>query len=234
MARLLVSVTDADEARAAQSGGADIVDAKDPRAGALGALPEEALHAIGNALAPGTPLSIALGDATDLATTRTLARAAATRGALFVKLGFACIADASTVHAHLDAARGAARTASPAAGVVAVAYADADGLEAASAEGVLAAATSSAVDGVLLDTARKDAPALFDLWGCAAVRGWIERARGAGLLVAVAGRLDAAGVARASSLGADVVGVRGAACDGGRLGRVSEARVRALVAAAHA
>src|SRR6266849_1060268 len=43
-----------------------------------------------------------------------------------------------------------------------------------------------------------------------------------------------AAVARARSLGADVVGVRGAACVGGRTGRVSRARVAALRALADA
>ena len=57
---------------------------------------------------------------------------------------------------------------------------------------------------------------------------WVEEVRSLGLLVAVAGSLDAEGIVRLHSPLPDVVGVRGAACHGGRLGRVSAERVRAL------
>ncbi|RZK86999.1 MAG: hypothetical protein EOO66_20930, partial [Methylobacterium sp.] len=43
--RLLVSVRDADEAVMATRAGADLVDAKDPVRGALGALPVETIRA---------------------------------------------------------------------------------------------------------------------------------------------------------------------------------------------
>lgn len=233
MARLLVSVMDADEAMAAQSGGADIVDAKDPSTGALGALTGEDVRRIREALRPDTPLSVALGEATDVPTTHERAAVAATHGAHFVKLGFATVTDPGRVEAHLDAARAGANTRAAGPGIIAVAYADADRIGAASPEAILAVATSSAAHGILLDTARKDAPGLFELWDRAAILDWIDCAHAAQLLVAIAGRLDADGVARAAALGADIVGVRGAACDGGRRGRVAAARVRALVAAAH-
>ena len=48
--RLLVSVADAAEARAALAGGADIIDAKEPRHGALGAVAPDVLRAIRNAV----------------------------------------------------------------------------------------------------------------------------------------------------------------------------------------
>ena len=44
--RLLVSVTSAAEASAALAGGADVIDAKDPRRGALGAVSPQTLRAI--------------------------------------------------------------------------------------------------------------------------------------------------------------------------------------------
>src|SRR5262249_27258839 len=66
--RLLVSVASAAEALAALGGGADVVDAKDPHAGALGAVSAEVLHGIRAAIAGARPLSAALGDAIDEAT----------------------------------------------------------------------------------------------------------------------------------------------------------------------
>jgi (5-formylfuran-3-yl)methyl phosphate synthase len=52
-------------------------------------------------------------------------------------------------------------------------------------------------------------------------------ARAAGRLVALAGSLDGDAIARLAGL-ADVVGVRGAACRGGRSGEVDAGRVAEL------
>src|SRR5205807_2505917 len=95
------------------------------------------------------------------------------------------------------------------------------------------AAIRAAAAGVLLDTATKRAP-LFAVESPAGVAAWVAAAHAAGLFAALAGGLSGPDLARARSLGADVVGVRGAACVGGRTGRVSRARVAALRALAEA
>ena len=51
--QLLVSVAARSEARAARLGGADVIDAKDPRDGALGAVRPELLGALREAVGPG-------------------------------------------------------------------------------------------------------------------------------------------------------------------------------------
>ncbi|HEY6223210.1 MAG TPA: (5-formylfuran-3-yl)methyl phosphate synthase, partial [Gemmatimonadales bacterium] len=61
--RLLVSVADDDEARTALAAGADIIDAKNPRRGPLGAVTARTLAAIVGAVRPHRPVSAALGDA---------------------------------------------------------------------------------------------------------------------------------------------------------------------------
>jgi len=71
--RLLVSVACADEAAEAASGGAHIIDAKDPSAGALGAVRLESFRAIREAVPDDAVLSAALGDAAGLAETGRLA-----------------------------------------------------------------------------------------------------------------------------------------------------------------
>ncbi|MBM3821162.1 MAG: hypothetical protein FJW14_19395, partial [Acidimicrobiia bacterium] len=60
--RLLVSVADAIDAAAALDGGADIIDAKDPRAGALGAVPLTVFREIHARVGGMRPVSAALGD----------------------------------------------------------------------------------------------------------------------------------------------------------------------------
>jgi hypothetical protein len=69
---------------------------------------------------------------------------------------------------------------------------------------------------------------LLDPW---TIRAWIVAAQHEGLTAAIAGRLTLDDVPRVAALGADVAGVRGAACEGSRTGRVTALRVRALAEA---
>ena len=63
--RLLVSVRSAAEVASAVAGGADIVDAKEPDRGALGAVSGPVLRAIAARVPAALPLSVALGDPED-------------------------------------------------------------------------------------------------------------------------------------------------------------------------
>ena len=97
---------------------------------------------------------------------------------------------------------------------------------------VIEVAERNGAHGVLLDTSDKNGRGLFELVCEHAIGRWVERAHEAGLVVALAGRLTAEDLPRAAALGADIAGIRGAACDGGRGGRVSAERVRALASVA--
>ena len=83
----------------------------------------------------------------------------------------------------------------------------------------------------MLDTAVKDGASTFAALGEDGVAAFLAAARALGLVTALAGALGPADLERAARLGADIVGVRGSACEGGRAGTVSAARVRALRAA---
>jgi (5-formylfuran-3-yl)methyl phosphate synthase len=231
--RLLVSVRSAAEVGPAVAGGADIIDAKDPALGSLGVVRSTELSAIARAVPPGLPLSVALGDlcGADVgAAVLEADRRAGDRNALYLKLGLAGAADVN------DAARQvslAVRTAHPTGRtrVIVVAYADHAAAMAPRPDEAIRVAGLAGADGILLDTCRKDGRVLWDYLEVARVIDWVRQARDAVGLVALAGSLDEAGVRRAGGLGADVVGVRGAACDGGRLGLVNEACVRRIKAA---
>jgi (5-formylfuran-3-yl)methyl phosphate synthase len=226
--RLLVSVRDVRDADAAVRGGAEIVDAKDPRRGALGPVTPRTLARIRAAVPPGIPVSAALGDAVAERVVARAARVAAARGAAYVKVGLREVAD--TGHARALAHRAAQRAAEAGAELVLVAYADASRAGSLPPLAVLEIAAAAGARGVLLDTAFKDRGSLFDLLDVARVAQWLAAARAAGLFTALAGSLGESGLRTARALGADIVGVRGAACDGGRTGRVSVARVAALSA----
>jgi uncharacterized protein (UPF0264 family) len=187
--QLLVSVADAMDAAAAVTGGADIIDAKDPSRGALGPVSPATLAAIIGTVAGRRPVSAAEADGS-------------IAGVAFVKL---------TTPREI-----------PGCAIVLAAYADGQW------EDVVGAAARCGAQGVLLDTSDKMGPGLFRLLSEDTIGQWVETAHAAGLMVALAGRLTADDLPRAAALGADIAGVRGAACEGGRSGRVSAERVRTL------
>jgi uncharacterized protein (UPF0264 family) len=223
--KLLVSVMDADEAAAALEGGADIIDAKDPQRGALGAVTPATLSAISERVDGARPITAALGDASDEVSLEATARMFASAGAALVKVGFAGITNSQRVAELLGAARRGVRAVSDRCGVVAVAYADADDLTPAALVDI---AASSGAQGVLLDTMNKNAPGIRRIVPAVALSAWVRRAHQAALLAAVAGRLTTEDLSYVADSGADVAGVRGAACDDGRNGRVMSANVRFL------
>jgi uncharacterized protein (UPF0264 family) len=237
--QLLVSVADASEARAACSGGADVIDAKDPRRGTLGAVSLPVLVAIRDAVDARRAVSAAVGDSAPLATLQRAASAAASLGLAFVKLGFRRTATATAARRAAAAVRCAGwggrgpREGQGVTRLVLVAYADWRRAGSPAPARLVTAAAESGAAGVLLDTAFKDAR-LFELVPPHAVGEWIAAAHAAGLFAGVAGSLRGADFATARGLGADLVGVRGAACTGGRTGRVSRQRVAALSVLARA
>src|SRR5216117_3354172 len=87
--QLLISVAGPAEAHAALRGGADVIDAKDPRRGALGPVSLQRLAAIRTAVAGARPLSAAVGDATSEEAVAGAVAAALSVGVAFVKLGLA-------------------------------------------------------------------------------------------------------------------------------------------------
>jgi (5-formylfuran-3-yl)methyl phosphate synthase len=229
---LLVSVRSAEEAAAALAGGAEIIDAKEPARGSLGAVDPEVLRAIAARTPPGVPLSVALGDLTEEAAVRDAVRAVRLppRGApVYLKLGFAGVSQVQNVEGLLRAAAEAALGMR----LVAVAYADHRAAESVAPREVLAGAQAAGVHGLLVDTWGKEGRGLLDFISVEELDDLRCRCRAAGFLFALAGSLHGATLARVAAL-ADVVGVRGAACGGGRSGMVEAERVATLRRLTHA
>ena len=227
--QLLVSVASAAEVAAALEGGADLIDAKNPATGALGAVSVDELQAIRRSVAAARPLTAALGDAADPTAIERAARAAAMAGAAFVKLGFARISDRRRVAGLIRAAVcGATARTGKRCSVVAVAYADADSSTTVTSTPLVEIAAHAGAAGVLLDTMDKRGPGVCALQNPDAMAAWVGLSHTHGLFAAVAGRLSAEDFPVVLECGADIAGVRGAACDGGRTGGVSAKRVRLL------
>jgi hypothetical protein len=225
--RLLVSVQDAEEAREAVAGGAEIVDAKDPAAGSLGMVSPGALVAIAEAVPPGIRLSAALGDVASLEDV------AAVFGRIavplsYVKLGFMGLADQVVVEDLLAEAVHLARELPGRPAVIAVAYADFERAGSLPPDTFQFILPEVGADGLLVDTCFKDGPGLFDLLGSTELTGLAAALAPHELSFALGGGLGIGEVRAAWDAGAMIFGVRGAACEGGRTGRVVERRVRQL------
>src|SRR5919108_1770367 len=164
--RLLVSVAEPSEARAALAGGADVVDAKDPRVGALGAVRADVLRAVREAVGARRPVSAALGDGASAAFLERSAATAGGLGAAFVKVGFR--GGAATPAGVRQLAAAARRGAGDVTRVVLVAYADWRRVGSLDPGAIITVAVETGAAGVLLDTVGKTA-SLFTLLGCSTV-----------------------------------------------------------------
>ncbi len=224
--QLLVSVRDADEARIAVDSGAEIIDAKEPSRGALGAVSSAVLQDIVRAVGQRRTVSAALGDSCDDVGAEHAARAAAAAGAAFVKLGIAGAPDRTRAATVIAGAMSGAR--SNGAAMIVVGYADWQRAGSIAPRKAIDIAIALGARGVLIDTATKDGPSLRLLASALQLESLASRTRESGLQLALAGKLGVEDVEWARALGADILGVRGAACDGGRSGRVSASRVARL------
>ena len=201
--RMLASVRSAEEALFALQAGADLIDAKEPYAGTLGAVAEETLRAIVAAVGGRRPVSATVGDLPlDVDRLQHAARRIADCGANFVKIGvFEQPFDMSVVQA--------VPAALPAVPLIAVLFADRSPTLQVAAE--LAAARWH---GVMLDTADKGAGSLREWTDEDWLAEFVHRARAAGLLVGLAGSLGPDDVRPLAALGPDYLGFRGALCTG--------------------
>jgi len=242
--RLLVSVRDAAEARAAIEGGADVIDVKEPSAGPLGAGSVDATIAVAieAATVPGLPWTIACGELVDVGIEGVIAHVRAVCRGLgevvpdhpprpwLVKVGLSGMTgrrwrdDLTQIAAGLPG------------GIVqaTVAYADWRGCEAPDPEEICR--TAPGLGGVvLLDTFDKAAGSCRAIAGESAIRRLADLARGEGVRLAVAGRISPEDAAWIAELRPDIVAVRSAVCRGGRMGRVEAgltASLRSELAAA--
>jgi len=224
VAQLLVSVRSADEARTALTGGASIIDVKEPDHGPLGLAPWSVWGDVHTVVSTAAPISVALGELPDwLAPRCPVPPSQAWAGISFCKLGLAGTGVNwqkawRAVRSRLDNNNGPAW--------IAVIYADWQSARAPDPESILEQAIlTDRIVGVLVDTWDKTRPIELD-------ERWVSRSarvRQAGKLVALAGGLDCRSIATLGRLAPDIVAVRGAACvDGDRRSAINLGRVADL------
>lgn len=226
--RLMISVTSEEEAREALLGGAEILDVKNPAEGSLGAQSPAVIRNI-KALSSGrVEISTAIGDMPNLPGTAALAAlGAASCGADYIKVGLHGTQNEADAEILLRKIQKAVRDFDTS--VIAAAYADFHRAGTLNPEYLPRIAASAGVRGCLLDTAVKDGHTLFDFLQPPTVRRLAEQAHADDLLFGLAGALSEKDIPLVCELGADVVGIRTAACrNNQRDGMVDSSRVKQL------
>ena len=222
--RLLISVRNEAEACEALSGGADLIDVKEPTRGPLGAADVGTVEKILSAVAGRRPVSVALGELVEGGL------GSLPRGVEYAKIGLARAGEGWR-----DGLAICFDELSPVA-PIAVAYADYERAASPSVKQVLDWAIEYGAAGLLIDTAVKGRSGLLDWLSEGDLLRVIAQVREAGMMIALAGSLQGGSFIDAIGMGPDIVAVRGAACVGGdRQGRVDQGRVRDLASliAAH-
>jgi dihydroneopterin aldolase len=217
-------VTGPDEAEIADRHGADIIDLKDSRRGAFGAVTLDVVAATLAAIDRRRPVSAVAGElAMEPDRIVHAASALADAGVDYVKIALFpeprredCIRALSTLARRVK--------------IVGVMFAD-HGFD----EALVPLMASSGFAGAMLDTARKTGGRLLDHMSVAALGGFIDACRQHGLMGGLAGSLEAPDVPRLLLPAPDVLGFRGALCGGhDRAGHIDAAAVeviRALIPA---
>ena len=194
--RLLVSVRDADEAVLACEAGADLVDAKDPERGALGALPAAQVRLMCERIGGRCATSAVAGEPEgDEALVAQVAAMAGT-GVDWVKVAL------RRDHGAL------ARAASAAPGrLIAVFFAE-DGVR----DDALPRLRAAGFIGAMIDTRGKDGRGLTDHLALPALSRFVAGCRRQGLLSGLAGSLRVGDIPALAALDPDYLGFRGGLC----------------------
>jgi uncharacterized protein (UPF0264 family) len=211
--KLLISPKNETEAVEAIAGGADIIDVKNPEEGPLGANFPWIIRRIRQVTPANIEVSCTLGEAPNRPGSMTLASlGAATTGVNYIKAGLYGLKTLEEAVYLMRNVTKAAKEHNPSIKVVASGYADANRVSTVDPLLVPKIAREAQADIAMLDTAIKDGKNLFTFLTKPQLQRFVDAAHSYGLKAALAGSLQKEDLPAVYALGADVVGLRGAAC----------------------
>jgi uncharacterized protein (UPF0264 family) len=211
--KLLISPLNEKEASEAIAGGADIIDVKNPQEGALGANFPWVIKRIREITPKNVKVSCTLGEVPNLPGSVSLAAlGAASLGVDYVKVGLYGFKTSEEAIFLLQNVNRAAKECNPKIKVVAAGYADAERIGALDPMLTPEIASNAKVDLAMIDTAVKDGKNIFNFLPVKQLKKFVDEAHKLDLEVALAGSLRKQDLPMVYDLGADVAGLRGAAC----------------------
>ena len=230
--KLLISPKNEKEAVEAVTGGADIIDVKNPDEGPLGASFPWIIRRIRQVTPADIEVSCTLGEAPNVPGSMALASlGAASTSVDYIKAGLYGLKKPEEAVYLLQNVIKAAKEYNPAIEVVASGYADASRISTIDPLLVPEIAHEAEADIAMLDTAIKDGKTLFTFRTKTQLQRFVKEAHSYGLKAALAGSLHKEELPAVYGLGADIVGVRAAACtQNDRVnGQITREKVQELV-----
>lgn len=230
MTKLLISVTSVEEARIAAENGADIIDLKDPRSGALGALPLPTIQLIMEYMRSeqaDKPVSATIGDVPmDIDLIESDAEpnmaervtALAASGVDFIKIGFF---EAKDYQPCLNALKPLIQTGVK---LIAVLFA-----EYQYPDNFVNDIHQVGFAGLMLDTAHKGGQTILYYHSCNSYAALAEKVKNAGMAFGLAGSLRLQDIDQLSNLAPTYMGFRGGVCEqNSRLAALDKEKIKAI------
>ena len=203
MTQILISVTSIAEAQLALDCGADIIDLKDPSAGALGALPLSLIQAIASHINGRKLVSATIGDLpmdTEMIVKRVTLLAETNVD--YIKIGFFETADFNECLAALKLVTQNGIK------LIAVLFA-----EYYYPESLLDAIKKAGFIGIMLDTAKKNGQTFFDYYSVKQSKEFANKILALDLTFGLAGSLKLENLVMAQQFNPSYIGFRGGVCD---------------------
>lgn len=226
--KLLVSPINVEEAIICKSGGADIIDVKNPKEGSLGANFPWMIKAVKKA-AGTVPLSATIGDFNFKPGTASLAAlGAAVSGADYIKVG---LYDIQTNQQALEMLINIVRSVKDFdrnKKVVASGYSDYKRINSISPFELPAIGKEAGVDVVMMDTGIKDGRSTFEFLDDDELKTFVSSAKDHGLQTALAGTIKFENIPALKRISPDIIGVRGCVCGGDRSSSIKKELVEKL------
>ncbi len=229
MTQLLISVTSVKEAQIALQCGADFIDLKDPKQGALGALPLEVVTDIvtfigGKDLPEKKVISATVGDlAMEPALLQQQVLTLSKTKVDIVKIGFFGELNAGAINYQpcLDALRPIAES-----GVMLIAVLF---VEYEYAEDLVSAIKGAGFYGVMLDTAEKNGTTFLNYFSVDEIKSVAKSVQSQGLLFGLAGSLNLQHIGVIKEIAPDYMGFRGGVCaNNNRKSELDPDKIRAI------
>ncbi|MDR1992608.1 MAG: hypothetical protein LBQ98_03790 [Nitrososphaerota archaeon] len=229
--KLLISPINKTEAQEASTGGADIIDIKNPKEGSLGANYPWIIKQIQQTLPKNIEVSCTIGDLPNLPGTAALtALGAASLKVNYIKVGLQKLNTPNEAIFLIKQICRAAKDFNPKIKVVVAGYGDAKKIGTLNPLLIPKITHKANADIAMLDTAIKDGTPLTDHLTSKQLQLFINSTHDLGLQAALAGSLRKQDLPTVYNLGADIVGLRGAACTGNdrNKGNITKIRVAEL------
>ncbi len=224
MTGMLASVRNLEEAKLVYQGGADIIDLKEPYAGALGAVPLKEIHRVVDDLWEKCVISATIGDLpADTSKINEKVIQTAETGVDYVKVGMFSDRHIESSLSNLI------HCTNKGISIIAVFFADMD----FDIDMAITAAADARLKGVMLDTARKGSGSLLTYKNGKQLEYFVGRAKQVDLLTGLAGSLTIEDIPTLLETEPDYIGFRTALCNSkqrtGSLNAQAIQSVRAII-----